>query len=106
MVLDTSLYKVLSWSFMGLIRSELYCFGIRIQKIVFHCLYKSKTNYIRINSLNIKKNYRSKTFTIRHLHQSDHLSAAILSLILLLQQYLLIAAICNNIITVATYAII
>ena len=32
MVLDPSLYKVLVWSFMGLIRSELYCLGIRIQK--------------------------------------------------------------------------
>ena len=30
MVLDTSLYKVLSWSFMGLITSERYCLGIRI----------------------------------------------------------------------------
>ena len=27
-----SLYKDWSWSFMGLIRSELYCLGIRIQK--------------------------------------------------------------------------
>ena len=45
---------------MGLIRSELYCFGIRIQKIVFHCLYKSKTNYTQIISLNIKKTTGAK----------------------------------------------
>ena len=32
MVLGTSLYKDLSWSFMRLIRSELYCLGIRIHK--------------------------------------------------------------------------
>ena len=32
MVLDPFLYKVLSWSFMGVIRSELYCLGIRIKK--------------------------------------------------------------------------
>ena len=32
MVLDTSLYQILSWSFMGLIRSVLYCLEIKIQK--------------------------------------------------------------------------
>ena len=33
MLLDTTLYKSLSWSFMELIRSlELYCLGIRIQR--------------------------------------------------------------------------
>ena len=60
MVLDTSLYKVLSCFFMGLLRSKLYCFGIRIQKIVSHCLYKLKTNYMRINNLNIKKTTGAK----------------------------------------------
>ena len=60
MVLDKSLHKVLPWSFMGLIRCELYYFGIRIQKIVFPCLYKSKTNYIRLNSLNAKKTTGAK----------------------------------------------
>ena len=64
MVLDTSLYKVLSWSFMGLIRSELklrlYCFGIRIQEFFFHSLYRSKTNYMQLNRLNIKKTTRAK----------------------------------------------
>ena len=39
MVLDTFLYKVLSWSFTWLIRSELYCFGIRIQEIVFIAIF-------------------------------------------------------------------
>ena len=32
MVLDPFLYKVLSWSFMGVIRSALDCLGIRIKK--------------------------------------------------------------------------
>ena len=32
MVLDPFLYKVLSWSFMWVISSELYCLGIRIKK--------------------------------------------------------------------------
>ena len=59
-VLDTSFNKVLSWSFMGLIGPEFYCFGIRIQKIVFHCLYRSKTNYTRLNSSNIKRTTRAK----------------------------------------------
>ena len=81
MVLDTYLYKALSWSFMALIRSELYCFGIRIQNIVFHCHYRSKTNYIWLTSLNIKKNYRSETFTIRYLYRSYHLYVAVVSLI-------------------------
>ena len=39
---------------MGLIRSELYCFVIRTQKIIFYCL-RSTTNYIRLNYLDIKK---------------------------------------------------
>ena len=38
MVLGTSLHKVLPWLFMGLIWSEIYSFGIRIQKIIFHYL--------------------------------------------------------------------
>ena len=46
--------------FMKLIRSELYCFGIIIQKMVFQCLYRSKANYIRLNSLNIKKSAGAK----------------------------------------------
>ena len=53
MVLDPSLYKVLSWSFMGLIRSELYCLGIRIQRKKF-CLFRSRANYIRLKNLIIK----------------------------------------------------
>ena len=41
---------------MLLIRSsELYCFGIRIQKNCFYRLYRSRTNYKRLNNLNIKK---------------------------------------------------
>ena len=32
MVLDPFLYKVLSWSFMWVISSELYCLVIRIKK--------------------------------------------------------------------------
>ena len=51
MVLDTSLYKVLSWLFMGLISSELYSLEIRIQKIVFYCFYRLRLNYIRLNNL-------------------------------------------------------
>ena len=54
MVLGAFLYKVFSWSFMGLIRSELKCFGIRIQKFFF-CLFRSRTNYIRLENLIIKK---------------------------------------------------
>ena len=60
MVLGTSLYKDLPWSFMGLIRSELYCLGIRIQKKIFYCLYRPRTNYIRSNNLNIKKTTGAK----------------------------------------------
>ena len=55
MVLDTSLYKVFSWSFIGLIRSELYCLGIKIQKKFFYYLFRSRTNYIRLKNLIIKK---------------------------------------------------
>ena len=62
MVLDTSLYKVLSWWFMGLIKSELYCLGIRIhtKKKKNYCLYRSRTNYIRLNNLHIKKTIGAK----------------------------------------------
>ena len=62
---------------MELIRSEFYCFGIRIQKIVFHCLYKSKANYLRINRLNIKKTTGAKKLL-------NYLSVVVVSLILLL----------------------
>ena len=65
MVLDTSLYKVLPWlSIMltilyiygvYLFKCKISCFGIRIQKIVFYCLYILRTNYIRLNNLNIKQ---------------------------------------------------
>ena len=54
--------------FMGLIRFELYCFGIRIQKIVFYCLYR-RTNYVRLNNLNIKKlleqNFHGLSFILK-----------------------------------------
>ena len=40
---------------MGLLRSELYCLGIRIQKKFFYCLFRSRRNYIRLKNLNIKK---------------------------------------------------
>ena len=33
MVLDTSLYKVLSWSFMGLIRSEITALELEYKKL-------------------------------------------------------------------------
>ena len=33
---------------------ELYCSGIRIQKIVLHCLYRLRTNYTWLNHLSIK----------------------------------------------------
>ena len=47
--LDTSLYKVLSWLFRGLIKSEL---GIRIQKKkCFYCTFRSRTIYTRLKSL-------------------------------------------------------
>ena len=60
-------------TFTGLIRSKCYCFKIRIQQIVFYCPYLSRTNYIWLDNLNIKKNYRSKKFTVCHLYRSDHL---------------------------------
>ena len=95
MVLHPSLYKVLSWSFMELIRSELYCLGTRLQKENY-CLFRSRTNYTRLKNL-IIKNYWSKTFTLCLLDQSNHLSAVVVLLILLLQQYFLIVAIRNSI---------
>ena len=58
MVLDTSLYKVLSWSFMGLIRSEHYCLGIRIYIYIYiknYCFFTPSTNYIPFKNLIIKK---------------------------------------------------
>ena len=39
--------------FMGLIRSELYCLGIGIQKKLL--LFRSRINYIRLKNLIIKK---------------------------------------------------
>ena len=54
MVLDTSLYQILSWSFMELIRYALYCLEIRMQKKNY-CLCRSRTNYIRLKNLIIKK---------------------------------------------------
>ena len=33
---------------------KIYCFEVKIQKIVFYFLYRSRTNYIRLNNLNIK----------------------------------------------------
>ena len=36
-------------------RSEFYCFGIRIQKIVLNCLLRSGTNLMLLINLNIKK---------------------------------------------------
>ena len=56
MVLGTSLYRDLSFSFMGLTRSGIYCLEIRIQKKKKnYYLYRSRTKYIRSNNLNIKK---------------------------------------------------
>ena len=43
---------------MGLIRAERYCLGIRIKKN--YCPYRSRTNYIRLNNLNIKKTAGAK----------------------------------------------
>ena len=62
MVLDTSLYKVLSWSFMGLIRSELYCLGIRMQKKNFFIavIGREHTIYVLYVFLNIKKTIGAK----------------------------------------------
>ena len=40
----------LNFGVLQLIRSERYYFGIRIQKIVLYCLYRSKTNYIRLSN--------------------------------------------------------
>ena len=41
------------------IRSELNRFEIRIQKKLY-CLYRSRTNYIRLNNLRIKKTYEGR----------------------------------------------
>ena len=90
----------LYYTFMGLIRSELYSFRIRIQKIVFYCLYRSITNYINYT------NYRRKTFTVCHLYPRNHLSVIMVLLNLLLWQYLSIVAVRNNIITLVTHTII
>ena len=61
---------------MGLIRSELYFLGIKIQKRNFIAfLGREQTIYgFRTQSL---KNYHSKTFTLCHLYRSDHLSAIV-----------------------------
>ena len=55
---------------MGLIRSELYYFGIRIQKIVFIAFIgRGQTIYgLMTQTL---KNLRSKIFTEYHLYRSD-----------------------------------
>ena len=56
MILDPSSYnKVLSWSFMGLIRSELCYLWIRIQKQKIYCLFRSRTNRTWLKKLIIKK---------------------------------------------------
>ena len=47
---------------MGLIRSELYFFGIRIQKNVFYGLYRSRTNYIRLIITQTLKKLPEQTF--------------------------------------------
>ena len=58
--MNTSLSKFWSRSILmliilWLIKLELYCFGIRIPKIVVHCLYSCRTSYIQCNKLSIKK---------------------------------------------------
>ena len=73
-------YSALLWLF----RSELYCFGIRTKKIVLHCLFRLKTNYIRFNNVTLK-NYLSTTFMVCYLYRNDHLFVAVVLLILLLQ---------------------
>ena len=50
------LYYTILW----LIRSELYCFGIRIQKNVLYCLYRSRINYIWLIKLTIQKTTKAK----------------------------------------------
>ena len=89
------------------VNQELYCFGIKMQAIVFYCPYRSKTNYVQIKSLNIKKTTRAKLSPyVNFLETIIYLSIAVVLLILLLYQYSLIVAICNNFITVATHGII
>ena len=47
---------------LWLIKSELYCFGIRIQKIVLNFLLKPRANYVRLNNLHIKETTTGKNF--------------------------------------------
>ena len=45
---------------LWLIRSELYCFDIRIQKIVLYYIYRLRANYMQVNNLTIKKTIKAK----------------------------------------------
>ena len=113
MVLDTSLYKVLSWSpimlttymLMGLIRSEHCYFGIRIQKIVFYCFYRSKTNYIRLNNLNIKKILEQNFHSLSFISKRSFICSGSFVNFIVVAVFFLIVAIRSNIITVATHAV-
>ena len=40
------------------IRSEPYYFGIKIKKVVLHCLYRLKTNYIPLIITRVRAQYR------------------------------------------------
>ena len=78
-----------------------------MQAIVFYCPYRSKKNYVQVKSLNIKKTTRAKLSPfVNFIETIIYLSIVVVLLILLLYQYSLIVAICNNFITVATHAII
>ena len=55
---------------MGLIRSELHCLGITIQKKIAFLGREQSIHGLTNQSL---KNCRSKIFTPCHLYQSDHL---------------------------------
>ena len=39
------------YTVLRLTRFDLYCFGVRIQKIVLYCLCRLRTNYVRSNNL-------------------------------------------------------
>ena len=66
-------------------------------------MYRSRTNYIRLNNLNDTKYTRVK---LSYLYRSDHLFVVVVLLILLSLQYLLIVAVRDKIITVATHTLI
>ena len=45
-------------------RSERYCFGIRIQKFFLYWLYRLKTNYMQLNDLRSFKNLTKDNLSI------------------------------------------